>query len=381
MTPLLEARGLEKRFAVRSGMFGRRQGFVHAVAGIDLAIAAGETLAIVGESGCGKSTLGRLLLRLIEPDAGALRFRGEDFLALDSEALRRARRHAQIVFQDPFASLNPRLSVGATLAEPIRLHGLRQGSAVADRVAELLELVGLRADAARNFPHEFSGGQRQRIGIARALASEPALIVGDEPVSALDVSVQAQVLNLLSDLLGRARAGGPGQQGQPLAFVLISHDLGVVRHIADRVAVMYLGRIVETGPTEAVFGRPAHPYTRALLAAIPRHEPGLAPRPAPLSGDVPSPLAPPPGCRFHTRCAFAEAVCQHEVPELLAAPSGQAAHQVACHLRDRLPPPPPLAEAGDAAVRQRLAALAAFFDRSPPRPFEQQAQDRQGASA
>jgi oligopeptide/dipeptide ABC transporter ATP-binding protein len=355
MSALLEARALEKRFPVRGGAFGRRKGFVQAVAGVDLTIQPGETLAIVGESGCGKSTLGRLLLRLIDPDAGTLRFRGEDFLSLAPEALRLARRHAQIVFQDPFASLNPRLTVGATLAEPVRLHGLRQGRGVDERVAELLELVGLRADAARNFPHEFSGGQRQRIGIARALACEPALIVGDEPVSALDVSVRAQVLNLLSDLLR-----GERQQGHALAFVLISHDLGVVRHIADRVAVMYLGRIVETGPTDAVFAAPRHPYTRALLAAIPRHEPGLPPRGAPLAGDVPSPVAPPPGCRFHTRCAFAADICRTTVPALEGA-----AHQAACHLQAMLPPPEALDHGGDAIAARRLAELAAFFDRSP----------------
>jgi oligopeptide/dipeptide ABC transporter ATP-binding protein len=367
MSALLDARGLEKRFPVRGGAFGRRRGFVHAVAGVDLTIRPGETLAIVGESGCGKSTLGRLLLRLIEPDAGSLTFRGEDFLALGAEALRSARRHAQIVFQDPFASLNPRLTVGATLAEPIRLHGLRHGRAVEERVGQLLELVGLRADAARRFPHEFSGGQRQRIGIARALACEPALIVGDEPVSALDVSVRAQVLNLLSDLLRGERAEASSKGGPALAFVLISHDLGVVRHISDRVAVMYLGRIVETGPTEAVFTAPKHPYTRALLAAIPRHEPGLAPREVLLAGDVPSPVAPPPGCRFHTRCAFAEDVCQRELPLLVGAAHAAfpgTPHQAACHLQDRLPPPAPLGDGGDAAAARRLAALAAFFDRT-----------------
>ena len=354
MSRLLEARGLEKRFPVRGGAFGRRRGYVHAVAGVDLALDAGETLAIVGESGCGKSTLGRCLLRLIEPDGGSLRFQGEDFLALGAEDLRRARRHAQIVFQDPFASLNPRMTVGAAIAEPIRLHGLRQGAAVEARVGELLALVGLRADAARRFPHEFSGGQRQRIGIARALACEPALIVGDEPVSALDVSVRAQVLNLLSDLLSGERA-----QGNALAFVLISHDLGVVRHISDRVAVMYLGRIVETGPTASVYAVPKHPYTRALLAAIPRHEPGLPPRPAPLAGDVPSPIAPPPGCRFHTRCGFAEAICRTQVPPL----AGQG-HQAACHLQDRLPAPPPIDQPGDPLAAARLAQLAAFFERN-----------------
>lgn len=345
--PLLELDGLMKHFPVRDAL-GRRRGAVHAVDGVSLSVPEGSVLAIVGESGCGKSTLGRLALRLIEPDAGAIRFAGEDLRTLSPAALRARRRDLQLIFQDPFASLDPRMTVEDAVAEPLRLHRIVPRSQERDRVAELLARVGLRPEHARRWPHEFSGGQRQRIAIARALASGPRLVVGDEPVSALDVSVQAQVVNLLQDLI--AELG--------LTFVLISHDLAVVRHVADRVAVMYLGRIVEEGPSEAVFAAPRHPYTRALLAAVPgqgRADEDGRPRASVLEGDVPSPISPPAGCRFHTRCPFAQAVCRELDPEL----AGGEVHRAACHFQDELPPVDPPREidlGGD-----RLRRLQAYF--------------------
>jgi oligopeptide transport system ATP-binding protein len=340
--PMLELRDVVRAFPVRDAL-GRSKGAVRAVDGVSLSVPRGSVLAIVGESGCGKSTLGRLALRLIEPDSGAILFEGEDLRSLSASALRARRRDMQLIFQDPFASLDPRMTVEQAVAEPLRLHGIVPRAGERDRVAELLSRVGLRPELARRWPHEFSGGQRQRIAIARALASGPKLIVGDEPVSALDVSVQAQVINLLQDLI---RELG-------LTFVLISHDLGVVRHIADRVAVMYLGRIAEEGPTAEVFSNPKHPYTRALLAAVPGqgHTKGAA---ALLEGDAPSPIDPPSGCRFRTRCPFAEAICAAQIP-----PLADHGHRAACHRQAELPPAAARHERD--AGGERLKRLQAFF--------------------
>ena len=346
MTALLELRDVVKHFPVRDAL-GRRAGAVHAVDGVSLSVAEGEVLAIVGESGCGKSTLGRVMLRLIEPDSGSVRFAGEDLASLSPSALRARRCDMQVIFQDPFGSLDPRMTVAQAIAEPLRLHRLVPRTEEASRVAELLRRVGLRPESAGRWPHEFSGGQRQRIAIARALACNPRLIIGDEPVSALDVSVQAQVINLLRDLIRDLR----------LTFVLVSHDLGVVRHVADRVAVMYLGRIVEEGPAEDVLGAPRHPYTRALVAAMP----GAQAKTPPLEGDVPSPIAPPSGCRFHTRCAFAAERCRAETPRLEGA-----GHAVACHFTDSLPAPARRVAALGGG--ERLARLQSFFRGNAPQP-------------
>ena len=322
--PLLEVDGLVKHFPIRSGVLGRVKGAVRAVDGVSFTLDAGETLGVVGESGCGKSTLGRLVLRLIEPSAGTVCFAGTDLGSLDARALRAERRAMQIVFQDPYASLNPRMTVRQILAEALDLHGLhadRRG----ERVAELLRTVGLAPEHGARYPHEFSGGQRQRIGIARALAVEPRLVVCDEAVSALDVSVQAQVINLLRDL----------QRRLGLAYLFIAHDLAVVKHIATRVAVMYLGRIVELADKEALFAAPRHPYTQALLAAVPVPEPGAERGRVLLTGDVPSPVTPPSGCHFHTRCIHARPLCAEVSPPLEsdAATPGRvgAGHAVACH--------------------------------------------------
>ena len=315
--PLVEARGIVKEFPVRRGLLQRSTGTLKAVDGVDLRIEEGECLAIVGESGSGKTTLARCLVRLVEPSAGEVRFRGESLYDLDAATLRRRRRDFQIVFQDPYGSLNPRMRVGAILAEPLQVHGLVPRAGRRRRVEELLEMVGLPAAAADRYPHEFSGGQRQRIGIARALATEPALLIADEPVSALDVSVQAQIINLLMDL--RERLG--------LTLLVIAHDLGVVRRVADRVAVMYLGRLVELAANRQLFSRPQHPYTASLLSAVPSRDPGARGRRIVLGGELPSPSDPPAGCAFHPRCPIARPRCGDEVPALEEIDDG---HRAAC---------------------------------------------------
>jgi oligopeptide/dipeptide ABC transporter ATP-binding protein len=322
--PLVVARGLTKYYPIGGGLFGGGKLLIRALDGVDLHVRAGETLGVVGESGCGKSTLGRCLLRLIEPTSGEVSFDGRNVLTLGAAELRRMRRSMQIIFQDPYASLNPRMRVGAIVAEGLEVHGLASGAAKRQRVEELLQQVGLGAEHYDRYPHEFSGGQRQRIGIARALAVGPRFIVADEPVSALDLSIQAQVLNLLTDL----------QDQMGLAYLFISHDLRVVEHISHRVAVMYLGRIVEQAPRAVLYANPRHPYTRALLSAVPVPDPRRRPNRTPLAGDVPSPLHPPAGCAFHPRCPYAEPRCRTDTPALI---EGAGEHAVACHV---FPAPP-----------------------------------------
>jgi len=338
--PLLRAERLVKHFPVRTGLFGRARGAIQAVDDISFELYPGETLALVGESGCGKSTAGKLLLRLLEPTAGTVFFQGRNILELEEREMRSLRREMQVIFQDPYGSLNPRMTVGDMLEEPLRLHRLHPGRERA-RVSELLGLVGLAPDHAQRYPHEFSGGQRQRIGIARALAVEPRLIVCDEPVSALDVSIQAQVINLLQDL----------QRQFGLAYVFIAHDLAVVKHIANRVAVMYLGKIVELADKKVLFAAPRHPYTRALLSAIPIPDPSLKKSRTVLQGDVPSPYNPPSGCRFRTRCPYVRPLCSTQVPVL--------ENGVACHFWKEIEP---FAAASQfTAVNERLLRLQAAF--------------------
>jgi oligopeptide/dipeptide ABC transporter ATP-binding protein len=324
MSALLQVRDLRKHYPVRKGVFGRLAGKVHAVDGISFSIAASETLGLVGESGCGKSTAGKTILRLIDPTAGAIEWRGQRIDALDRAAMRPFRRELQAVFQDPYSSLNPRLRAADIVAEPLRNYERLGAAAARERVAWLFEKVGLRPDQMIKYPHEFSGGQRQRLGIARALAVRPKLIVCDEPVSALDVSVQAQVINLLEDL--QAEFG--------VSYLFVAHDLAVVEHISHRVAVMYLGKIVELTDKRALFRDPQHPYTEALLSAVPVPDPRAQKKRIILPGDVPSPITPPPGCRFHTRCPYAEERCRREEPLMKEV---RPKHFVACHLRDVKP--------------------------------------------
>ncbi|WP_409305102.1 ABC transporter ATP-binding protein [Peribacillus sp. SCS-155] len=323
MGSLMQVQNLSKHFEVKKGIFGRSKGVVKAVDGIDLEVRQGETLGLVGESGCGKSTLGRLLLRLIQANEGEIHFDGNDLLQLNKNDLRRKRKDMQMVFQDPYASLNPRLSVGEIIREPLRTHENMSKEMQIQKVRDLLEVVGLNKNHLNRYPHEFSGGQRQRIGIARALALNPKLIIADEPVAALDVSIQAQVLNLLKDL----------QREFNLTYIFIAHDLSVVQYISDRIAVMYLGKIVEIADAQDLYDNPQHPYTKALLSAIPIPDPTIKRERILLKGDLPSPLNPPSGCRFHTRCPFVQDICRQQEPVLRYA-GNKVSQQAACHFAE-----------------------------------------------
>jgi peptide/nickel transport system ATP-binding protein len=350
MSVILETRDLQRRFTTGGGLF-RQSSTIHAVNGVSLQVRRGETFAIVGESGCGKSTLARLLLRLIEPSAGQVAYDGRDLGSLPAAEMRKLRAEMQFVFQDPYSSLNPRMTVERIVGEPLAVHTALGAAERRARVADLLTRVGLRPEHADRYPHEFSGGQRQRISIARALASGPKLLIGDEPVSALDVSVQAQIVNLLEDL----------KDDFGLTLIVIAHDLAVIRHMADRVAVMYLGEVVELAETEAMFFHPHHPYTQALLQAIPLPSPGARKARKVLGGDIPSPANPPSGCRFHTRCPHATDLCRAERPALAEIGPGR---QVACHHWSAIPTPDAVALAMKARSPEVERRFALFRDAS-----------------
>jgi oligopeptide transport system ATP-binding protein len=320
MTEILRIENLKRYFAIRGGIMLRTKGYVYAVDDVTFNLKEGETLGLVGESGCGKSTVARTILRLIEPTAGKIYFNGRDITGIPLKDMRALRKDMQMIFQDPYASLNPRMKVGQIIGDPMDIHKVVHGNAKRERIAYLLESVGLKPDHQDRYPREFSGGQRQRIGIARALAPQPKVLIGDEPVSALDVSIQAQIINLLEDL----------QAKFDLSFILISHDLTVIEHICDRIAVMYLGRIVETAPYDMLYNRPQHPYTEALLSAVTVPDPDYHKKRIILKGDVPSPINPPSGCHFHTRCMYKKNVCEQEQPKFKEVSED---HWVACHLR------------------------------------------------